>query len=371
MATEDKSLEDTLRTQLDARTGQDDKQSDDSSGAPSGIPDDTQTDELGAAQVDDASGEPSDSVPEEVQEASAQTGRKSEPAKAKAETQGKLTATDKVDRAPQSWTPGAREKWAGLPPEVKQEVTRVERETRKTLQENASLRGTVGQQQEFAAEVANFVKPYDAIFRPQGLDPFSGIASVMNAYQELHMGSPLRKAQIIAGLLAQFSDPASVNAVMASGAYGQPVQQAAAKPQAAAPDVKALVQKELQEHRHSEALQNMQDKFEKFCEEKSPEFLEDVWDDMITVLNTYEARKKPITYEQAYDLACKMNPAVEKVVAQRKAAQAATRNPARKAAGATLRTTGAQGGAPVKEHKFEDREGILRQVWDEVAQRKK
>jgi hypothetical protein len=40
-------------------------------------------------------------------------------------------------RAPSSWKPEAREEWAKLPPKVQEEVLRVDREVRKTMQESA------------------------------------------------------------------------------------------------------------------------------------------------------------------------------------------------------------------------------------------
>lgn len=43
-------------------------------------------------------------------------------------------------RAPSSWKPAAREKWAALPPEIQQEVVRVDREIRQTMQETAAVR---------------------------------------------------------------------------------------------------------------------------------------------------------------------------------------------------------------------------------------
>ena len=45
-----------------------------------------------------------------------------------------------TDRAPQSWKPAEKAKWATIDPDVKQEIYRREREVTKTLSETAAAR---------------------------------------------------------------------------------------------------------------------------------------------------------------------------------------------------------------------------------------
>jgi hypothetical protein len=55
----------------------------------------------------------------------------------------------------------------------------------------------------------------------------------------------------------------------------------------------------------------------------APEFLESVKDDMRELLTLSARAGKNITYQQAYDRACKLNEEVSGVLSQRQAAQAA------------------------------------------------
>jgi len=213
-------------------------------------------------------------------------------------------------KAPQSWKPTIREKWAGLPPEVQEEVSRREAEITRALQEVAPAK-------QFAQRVQSSLAPYETIARANGMDTMAYAGSVLQAAAALQMGAPGQKAALVANLIQTYG--VDVDAI-ASHLSGQaPPQQQAAPPI----NIQAEIQKALQETIGQAKGQAATQQATAFIN-TNPEFLSDVAPDMIEILRVAEARGIDMTYEQAYKRACKMNDEVSKIEGQREAAKAAT-----------------------------------------------
>jgi hypothetical protein len=213
-------------------------------------------------------------------------------------------------KAPQSWKPAEREAFAKAPPEVQQAAIRREAEITRTLNETAEARKTVEQVQRTLA-------PYETIARANGMDTMQYAGSVMQTAAVLHMGTPQQKAALVAQIIGSYGiDVEHVNAVMT----GQAPRQAA--PQQQPQDVSKLVEQEFQRRAQAASEQKAAQAWTEF-QASSPEFLGDVKDDMRLILEREGAAGRNMTYQQAYDRACKLNEDVSAILAQRKAAEAA------------------------------------------------
>jgi hypothetical protein len=213
-------------------------------------------------------------------------------------------------KAPQSWKPQAREAFAKAPPEVQQEVMRRESEIARALNETADARKTVEQMRQT-------LQPYEAIARANGMDAMQYAGSVMQTAAVLHMGSAQQKAALVAQLIGAYGvDVDAVNAAM----QGQAPRQAA--PQQAPQDVSALVQQEFQRVAQEAQQQRAASAWEEF-QATEPEFLEQVKPAMREILHLAGQQNRNMTYQQAYDRACKLDEEVSAVLDQRKSAAAA------------------------------------------------
>jgi hypothetical protein len=281
-----------------------------------------------AAPESAAQPEPQETAAEAAQRARDEKGRfapkapeaKPEPAAAKPTDPAKPAAEAKPPepkpepaahvKAPQSWKPQAREAFAKAPPEVQQEVMRRESEIARALNETADARKTVEQMRQT-------LQPYEAIARANGMDAMQYAGSVMQTAAVLHMGSAQQKAALVAQLIGAYGvDVDAVNAAM----QGQAPRQAA--PQQAPQDVSALVQQEFQRVAQEAQQQRAASAWEEF-QATEPEFLEQVKPAMREILHLAGQQNRNMTYQQAYDRACKLDEEVSAVLDQRKSAAAA------------------------------------------------
>lgn len=213
-------------------------------------------------------------------------------------------------KPPASWTPAAREAFAKAPPEVQKEVARRESEMNRALQDTAEAR-------KVAASVRETLAPFEGLARANGMDTLKYAGTVMQTAAALHMGTPQQKAAVVANLIASYGiDVDAVNAVM----QGQAPAQAA--PQQAPQDVGRIVEQALQRRLEQAAQARVQKEAEEFVA-SAPEFLDQVWQNMGALKDAAAARGQNITWQQAYDAACRADEDIAGRLASRKAAQAA------------------------------------------------
>ncbi len=104
------------------------------------------------------------------------------------------------ERPPSSWTPKAREKWADLPLEIRQEITRRE--------ENA-FSGARKLQEQYAP-VRQFVEHFDPIFKDlgsAGINPQQHIATVLGTERVLRTADLPTRFDALLGIADQYSIP--------------------------------------------------------------------------------------------------------------------------------------------------------------------
>lgn len=238
-------------------------------------------------------------------------------------------------RAPQSWKPAVREQYAALPPEVRSEIDRREREHQKTLQENAQLR----QSSQTGSPYEAALRPYEAIVRASGMQPHDYIGNVMQQVHALTYGPPHVKADILANLVMQFG-PDLLRADQQDGQGGatSALERAlVAKMRGGPPRMQPPPQQpqefrdprldQLLRQRDQEIQRTNAERLERMANDPQFEFFEDVSEGMEQVLRFWASKGKTTLsdsdLQKAYDWACRENPDVAAVYEQRKEAERA------------------------------------------------
>jgi hypothetical protein len=218
-----------------------------------------------------------------------------------------------AERPPQSWKPLAREHWATLPTEVRQEVLRREQETQRVLQESAQARKSHSEFQEA-------IRPYEAMIRAEAGDPVRAVSGLLQTAFQLRTAPPLQKAQIVATLMQGYGVPVeALDAVLS----GQAQAYQAPPGPVADPRVDQLFQKleQAEQARRATATQSAQAMMEEFAGQH--EFFEDVREDMGVLMEVAARQGQKLTLKTAYDRALTLREDLQKIIKQREAAKSA------------------------------------------------
>jgi len=194
------------------------------------------------------------------------------------------------------------------------------------------------------------------------------VGQMLQAQQTLVHGSPVAKAQMLAGIIHGYGVPIEALAAALDGKGSAPAGQAA-PPTYRDPRLDQLFAS-LQERRtamESQAAEEAQTAWQEFTAKH--EFAEDLRETIADLLEVGNRGARKRTLEEAYDLALRASPEHAKVISQREAAKAATASAAamqaKKAAASSLKGVpgGDAGGASAKG-------GTLRQdlemVWNQL-----
>ena len=263
---------------------------------------------------------------------------KEKPAESK---EAKAAPAAVVRRAPQSWSPSAREHWAKLPPEVQAEVDKRERETAVALQGSSDARRVADNLNQIVAPYMGFLRAERNANGGVGVDPLQAINSLLSQAQVLRQGTPEVKGQTIAQWIKQFGIPLeAINTAMGfnpdGSAAAQPTQ-----PQPAPVDPSAIeerIMSRLAEGQQQMEYRRQAENVQQFS--AAHEFINgDDWTS-VQIRNTMaalleadgleqvEAGRRGMEHvalplEEAYGRACRMHPEVSKIVSQREAAKSA------------------------------------------------
>lgn len=246
----------------------------------------------------------------------------------------KPSAPAKV-KAPQSWTPAAREKFLGLDPDLQQEVLKRETEINRRLEETA-------QERKIAEGFMRAASPYEAHFRSIGVNPIQAAADLFNAGYVLHTGSAQAKANLLANFVKQFNidldtlDTALAQSLGAGGHGGSVGQPAGVDPalMERLNRIEQTVTGSVQEKQRLEA-ESVNKTISDFAADPKNEFFNDVAQHMVALLQAGTAKD----LKDAYDQACWANPSVRKVLTNRQASNAQRL----KAGNASMPSTGPRG----------------------------
>lgn len=268
-------------------------------------------------------------------------------------------------KAPASWKPGAREKWAATPPEVQAEILRVDREVRQVMQEAAPLRQ---QQAKFQAAIAPYAQ---MIAAEAGGDPMRAVGSLLQTAAALRTAPEPHKAAMVASMMKTFGISVESLATALDGKAAPGGGQGAQSfdPGQLRAQLKQELLGELEQRDQAQQQQKAQAEAETFLAGK--EFGGDVREDMADLLQGAARRNVAMTLEQAYDRACKLNPDVSDTLEKRRAAEAAKAKTAstQQARAASSSVKSQPTGAPVAPKSGNSRREALEEAWDAVEGR--
>jgi hypothetical protein len=225
-------------------------------------------------------------------------------------------------KAPAQWKPEARERWQGVDPMIKAEVTRREKEFQTHLQQSAGLR-------DFVSQFENIVRPYEMFIRAENSNPLAAVANLFDTAAQLRVGTPQTKAMMVAGLCSQYGIDlqqldgalAKVFGVQTEGVNPAALAQQPPNPQAFRdPRVDQYLYDMAQQQRQQQEREaaEIQTATQHFAE--GAEFFEDVREDMADMIEMAARRGIVLPVKEAYEKACAMNPEISKIITQRQSA---------------------------------------------------
>lgn len=218
---------------------------------------------------------------------------------------------------PKAWKVAAREHWAKVPKEAREEITRREAEITQFIGRHG---GAIQHKQQFD----EVVQPYLPFIAAQQSTPLKAFQNLMNTAARLTTGAPEQKARVIAEIMRNYGvDVRTLDGVLTSqlsGAGPSPAHQDQQPPAWAQPLFNFMTQAE--RDRQAREQRTRDEAAAELAEfEKKPYF--DVLQEDIGLIMTRAASKgQLITMAQAYEKARKMNPEVDKILTQREQAAA-------------------------------------------------
>jgi hypothetical protein len=246
----------------------------------------------------------------------------------------------RIDRAPQSWKGESKKVWAELPLNVRQEVTRRERETTKVMQEAAQARQQVsGMQEAFAPHM-------DRINTVYGGDARQAITNLLAVERRLFNDTPVAKAQLIANMVKQFNvDIMALDAALAGQPAPEAVQQQSAIERILEQRLQPFQQfLQTQQQREQQAAQRTEQEalhtVESMATDPQFPYFDEVRDLMADIIELNSRRGIYIPLPEAYNKAVRMNDDTYQASSVRDSSQAAT-NAALQAHQAAQRAKGA------------------------------
>lgn len=224
-------------------------------------------------------------------------------------------------KAPGTWTPAAREHWASIPIEVRQEVMKREVEVSRALSATVNAR-------KFSQEFEQTIQPYMGFIAAEGSTPLQAVNYMMQTAALFRVGTAVQKANAVAGLIHQFGVPLEMlDSILA----GQQVQEN---------NPASLVQREVQralqpimgqfqqrqQQQESQVGNQVDQELATFAADPKNEFFEDVKHTMADVIDIAVRRGEQISLTQAYERATLLTEPVRRVIETRRNAQSAQRD---------------------------------------------
>jgi hypothetical protein len=311
-----------------------------------------------AAEKPDEKAPPAADKPPEPAKATPAEVKPPEPATAKPEAPA---FAKEGARPPQSWKPAVREKFATLPPEVQEEVVRVDREVRKTMQDSAEARQNYQRFREVFA-------PAEPLLRAQNVDPVAFTSSAVQTAMALAAGTQAIKAQALVQLIKTYGvDIQALDAALTQSMGHAPPPGSPGVPVGPYQDPRVdELLRSIEQAKSLQARQLEERARAEIAKVENEEFFEDVRADMADLLDLAARRGVALTPQEAYRRATLLHPEVSKVLEQREAAkQAANPNGStQRARAAAASVKGSPAGPDLNGQQERDLRGELEAAWD-------
>jgi hypothetical protein len=228
-------------------------------------------------------------------------------------------AGDSTEVAPKSLPPAAREAWGKTPKAMRDAIA-----TREKQYEAGIMKYANGAKQ--AQQMQQTIQPFQQYTSMNG-GPGQAIHGLLQTGSLLQMGTPSQKAEAAAGIIKQFGIDINMLDNMLVGAAPPPGQQQQdavqqAVNQAVAPYQQTMhnfqQQQQAQMQRNGQEIHN---DINAFARDPANDFYNDVRGRMADELDMAAKNSVDLSLKQAYDLACRANPEVWKVISTREAAK--------------------------------------------------
>jgi len=267
--------------------------------------------------------------------------------------------------APVSWTPAAREHWAGIPPEAKAEIVKREGDIARGLQQASGHKRV-------ADEYFRTVAPFQQYIQAANSTPAQAITELMTTASQLTAGSPAKKAQVVQNIIAEYGvDISMLDNLLA----GEPVPDDPNAPLLTAIDERlAPINDFMGQVQHGRQEQAQEVNEEAATElgtfqESHNEFYDDLREDMADLMEMATNRGRTMSLEQAYNHAANAHPEIGPILKQRTAAEAGKLDPAtaaaKRAAASSIRGSANSGGGPQSDPN--DTRALMTELWDDAA----
>lgn len=215
-------------------------------------------------------------------------------------------------KAPQSFSPTAREHWATLPQEVKADIVRRERDHERGLQESAQARG-------FMDAFERVVRPFEGHIIAEGSNPLQAFHNLMTIGARLRSDPPAGKAQVVADLITHYGvDVRALDSLLA----GAPLPPQAQQQPATDPRVDQLLFERQQMQQALAQRQNTEVQSEITTFKQGKEYFEDVRDIMADLVEVAARQGKTLSLDDAYKRACAIHPEVSTILDKKRQAAA-------------------------------------------------
>lgn len=257
--------------------------------------------------------EPAEETPEGQESPTPQQAEKKD-----AKTQGQR-AEQGIERAPKSWKPVSQSHWDKLPPEVRSDVVRREREFTRILNESADAR-------KFQKSLQELVAPFEARYQAAGVGTTKALHSLMVMDQVLSTAPPAQRAQAMAKLIKDYQvDISALDSALAGEEVVEVSPQAQIEQmiqQRLAPIQQFVQSQQSVQMQHEQAEQaRMNQTVEEFGANKP--YFDQVRSDMADLIEINSRRGVYLTLDEAYNRAVRSNPDTLKLVQQDEAKQRA------------------------------------------------
>ena len=216
-------------------------------------------------------------------------------------------------KAPVNWSATEREQWSKIPGDVQERIHEREKDMATAMADTAQARTTQGRINQLGSE-------YASVLASEGVsDPVQAAEGLFKTVAQLRLGSPQQKAQQIAQLIEHYGvDVAALDNQLVNTPQAQQESELERMVQQRMQPYEQLMQQ--QQAFQQQQVQQVRTQADNQVAEfgKEHEFLNDVREPMAAMIDAAAGRGTNLKLKEAYNMACAIDPAISKILEQRK-----------------------------------------------------
>lgn len=220
--------------------------------------------------------------------------------------------------APIGFSPQAREEWKNVPDIVKEQIHKREKEIEEAVRNTGEFRRT-------HQSLTDLSQKYHTVLTAEGANtPMEAIQGLFDVAARLRLGSPQQKAAQLANLVGHYGVDINMLDQALAGQAPNPSDPTSQLDQLLdqrlAPVNEFLQQQQqVQQQQVTQQQEAINNELQEFS--KTAEFINDVRYDMADLIDLASKQGRQMSFKEAYDKACAMNPEISKVLQQREEAE--------------------------------------------------